>query len=198
MKSQNLAQAAAIALVVFSTPTVAENTSFAQSIYFGVGVAQTDIDINQQNIKAINSLPAQTGFDNQGGSYSIFLGTKLDRYLSLEMAYSELGDIQMMQNNQTTELFSVDAISVTSALSYPLSQNTDIYAKLGVAEWKIENETSFFKDSGTGLTYGVGLDINLYNSKSRALRIDWMHQAFDEISINSSDTISLSMVFNFD
>lgn len=198
MKRQNLTQATAMALVIFSTSTLAESTPFAQSIYFGAGVALTDIDINQQNLKAINSLPAQTGFDNQGGGYSIFLGTKLDRYLSLEMAYSELGDIQMTLNNQTTELFSVDAISVTSTLSYPLSQNTDIYAKLGVAEWNIENKNSFFKDSGTGLTYGMGLDINLYGSKNRSLRVEWTHQEFDEISINNSDTISASMVFNFD
>jgi len=199
MKRQQLSlMAATIALAILSSSSYAQNTSFAQSIYFGAGVAQTDIDINQQNIKAINALPAQSAFDNQGGGYSVFLGTKLDRYLSLEMAYTSLGDIQMTLNEQTTELFSIDALNVTGILSYPLSQNTDVFAKLGVAEWKLENENSFFNESGTGLTYGLGFDINLYDSKSRALRVEWTHQEFDEISINNSDTITASMVFNFD
>ena len=52
-------------------------------------------------------------------------------------------------------------------------------------------------ESGQGLLYGAGFDVNIYSSKERIMRIEWEHHEFDQITLNSADTISVSAIFNF-
>ena len=186
-----------ISLAMFSTSTLANQNTFTNSVYFGAGLAQTSLELNEQNIKANNLVATQADFKANQNGYTLFIGTNIDRHLALEIGYSSLGDIQLTHNNQTNELFSVDSIFLNTALSYPITKNTDIYAKLGISEWSIDSINSNFNDYGTGLNYGMGLDINLYDAKNRTLRLEWMHQEFDEIALSTSDTITASMVFNF-
>ena len=186
-----------IILAVCSASTLAANNPFSSSIYFGAGLAQTNLELNEKNIKANNLVPGQSEFKTNNNGYTVFLGTKIDDHMSLEMGYSSLGDVQVSQNNQTNELFSVDSLFINTSLSYPVTQNTDVYAKLGISEWSIESTNSNFNDYGTGLNYGLGLDINIYAAKNRTLRVEWIHQQFDEIALSTSDTITASMVFNF-
>jgi len=198
MTKSNLSRSTlGIILTLCSVSTLAANNPFSSSIYFGAGLAQTSLELNEQNIKANNLVASQSEFKTNKNGYTLFFGTKIDSYMSLEMGYSSLGDVQVSQNNQTNELFSVDSVFINTSLSYPVTQNTDVYAKLGISEWSIESTNSNFNDYGTGLSYGLGLDINIYAAKNRTLRLEWMHQEFDEIALNTSDTITASMVFSF-
>ena len=50
---------------------------------------------------------------------------------------------------------------------------------------------------GVDLTYGVGMDIDLYGGEERKLRIKWKRFEFDDVYLSSADLITLGLLFQF-
>ena len=44
-------------------------------------------------------------------------------------------------------------------------------------------------NNAVDLTYGIGMDVNLYGHRSRQLRFQWNHYEYDGVFINNSDTL---------
>ncbi len=183
-------------LLITSTHMVSAN-NFFEKIYLGVGVAQTELQTNKQTIKTISAQPSESILENSKTGYTVFMGAKLDQYLSIEMGYIDFGSFSAQDSTQKSKLFSANSLHITSALNYPLNGAWSIYAKAGFSNWQTLSTNKALENDGTGLIYGAGMDINLYNGNHRTLQIEWLHQEFDDIILSNSDSITASLVFSF-
>ena len=165
--------------------------------YFGAGLSQTSLVANQQNLAVAYSTNPQSTFETSGFGLELMGGIKIDQHLAFEIAYTDIGSIALDNGITQQKVFSADLINVSAVLSHPLTDDIDAFGKLGVSLWETYDNDLNTMDSGNGLLYGAGLDINVYGSDSRTLRIEWKHQEYDNIILSSADTVSISAVFNF-
>ncbi|VAW62219.1 hypothetical protein MNBD_GAMMA09-306 [hydrothermal vent metagenome] len=187
-----------VLLILLSTFT---GTAFAsnpgQKLYMGIGISQTKLQTNEQNIRAISGVTSESTLQNSETGYTVYMGINLDQYLSIEMGYIDFGNYSVQTSTQKNKLFSANSLHITSALNYPITDSLNIYAKAGFSSWRTLSTDILFETDGTGLVYGAGLDINLYNGNHRTLQLEWLHQEFDNITLSNSDSITASLVFSF-
>ena len=108
-----------------------------------------------------------------------------------------MGDITARDAGQTFKIFNVSTFAITATLGKQLTPRTRLFTRLGIHSWNI-SESSRNVDTNNGgedLTYGFGADFNVYGGSSRQLRIQWNHYEYDGIFIDSSDTLSMSLLF---
>ncbi len=88
---------------------------------------------------------------------------------------------------------------MTVGLSQPLSNSINGFGRIGVHLWDVSKGTNNDNSLGNAvdLTYGLGLDINVYGDRSRQMRLQWNHYNYDGVYIDSNDTFSLSLLFLF-
>lgn len=170
---------------------------FNDTLYFGAGISNTRLEINQPSIRAAGSLSPESSLQNNQSGLSVFAGARLDDYLSIELGFIDFGSYSTQTNNQKAELFSADSLYLTGSFNYPLNHSFNSYVKVGFSEWAMESKNTTLQADGTGIVYGAGIDINLYGSSSRTLKIEWLHQTFDDVFLTDSDSVSASIVFSF-
>ncbi len=166
-------------------------------IYAGIGLAQSDLQINNNNVAAVNNLGGQAKLESNGFGMDIFAGFRFDDHLALEMGYVDLGSANLDDGTTVQEFLEVDSVYLDAVLSHRVSSRIDIFAKAGVSAWSVDNVNTNESTDGEGIHYGAGLDVNLYGDKARALRVKWEHHEFDNVILEGTDSVSASMLFNF-
>ncbi|MDH5370433.1 MAG: hypothetical protein OEW99_10435, partial [Gammaproteobacteria bacterium] len=64
-------------------------------IYAGIGLTQSDLQLNDKNVAAVNGLGGAANFENNGFGMDVFAGFKFDDHLALEMGYVDLGSANL-------------------------------------------------------------------------------------------------------
>lgn len=174
--------------------------SYAQEYRFALApaIGQSSFELNEANIIAdYASLSSSSSFVDNPTSFSFLGGMQLDEYLSVEMDLLIAGDISADEAGRRFKLFDVTTVAFTLMLSYPLGERSSLFGRIGVHLWDISQSFGNLDtiNNATDLTYGLGADINLYGDKSRQLRIQWNHYEYDGIYLESSDTLSLGLLF---
>ncbi len=95
------------------------------------------------------------------------------------------------------KLFNISTLALTAALSRQVSESTRFFGKIGAHIWDISESSAGLEtvDTAVDITYGLGADINLYDTTSRQLRVQWNHYEYDGVFVNSNDVISVSLMF---
>jgi len=52
-------------------------------------------------------------------------------------------------------------------------------------------------ESGQGLTYSVGVNVDLYGGDERTLSIEWERYNFSGVALKEADSVSASIKFKF-
>ena len=174
--------------------------AFAQDSYFllGLGVGNSQFQLNEANIISdFSGLSSASTFTDDSTAFSFFGGMQLDEYLAIEMDFLASGDIVATEAGQNIKLFDVSTLAFTVAFSKQVSERTRLFARGGVHWWDISESSGDLDiiNNAVDLTYGLGADFNLYGSRSRQLRVQWNHYEYDGVYIDSSDTISLNLLF---
>jgi len=109
-----------------------------------------------------------SGCEDKDTAWKIFGGYKITERLSAEAAYVNLGDIHKttgggVQNSD------VSAITASGVAAMPITDQIDIFGKLGLMRWSSDNTAG--SESGFGMTYGVGAKMNI--SEKTKLRAEW-------------------------
>lgn len=167
---------------------------------FGVGVGSTAFNLDEANIVAnYVSLNDSATFTDNSTTFVIYGGIRLDEYMVIETDFLMQGDIAATQSGVKRKLFDVDTLSVTVALQHELSSRINAFARIGVHMWDatVGSDSLTSVDSSVDLTYGLGLDINVYGGKERVMRIQWNHYEYDGVFLDHGDTLSLSLRFLF-
>jgi len=179
-------------MVFTSTHAIADDKIFS----FGLGIGRSTFQLNQTQIIAGDStLSNATTFDDKTTSFSLFGGFKFDPYLSMEFDYLDSGKIKAVEARRASSIFKINSLAATVALSTQVVDSTRLFARLGVHEWNITMSADDSSTDSLDLTYGLGADINIYGDLSRQMRVQWNHYEFDGILINSSDSVTISLLF---
>ena len=178
-----------------TSPAVASPVE-SEAIYFGIGLSQSTISQNQQNVAARIPGGDQLDFEADGFGIKLTAGVELDKHLGMEIQYSDIGSIAVTDGTITEQLYEAESLIINTVLRQTVSKNVNVFGKLGASLWRLTDDNSEDIDDGNGLFYGAGFDINVYGNKDRTLRVEWEHHEFNNIILDSVDTVSLSLMFN--
>jgi len=202
MKHNDLKAPLLMALVFFVCgyvpPVFAESgPDIEKRWYAGVGVGATDLTFNETNLSAMYSGGSDSSFRQGGNTFKLFAGYQFDPLLGVELGVTRFGEIVMDSIPVQRNLFTVDAVYVDAVVTRPVFKNIDVQAKLGMSFWSLTDDDENDIESGQGLTYGAGLNIDIYGSKERTLLIEWERYNFSGVALKEADVISASIKFRF-
>jgi hypothetical protein len=163
--------------------------------YFGVGLASTDLQTNEKNMSATYGDGSAADFDHNGTAFKLFVGYQVDPLLGLEAGLTSFGEIVMTDSQAKRNLFNADGVYIAATATRPVTKNINAQAKLGMFFWSLNDKHDKTLEDGQGLTYGVGLDINLYGGKERTLLVEWEHHNFSGVALEEADSIGVSLKF---
>ncbi|MFB3058406.1 MAG: outer membrane beta-barrel protein [Gammaproteobacteria bacterium] len=174
-------------------------TAESGSYLLSLGIGNSNFQLNQPGIVA-NFKPPLTGsstFNDSATAFSFYGAKRLDEYLTLEADLLISGDITATEAGQIIKLFDVSSLAITLALGKQFGERTGLFARLGAHFWDISEDSGNLNtiNSAVDITYGIGMDVNLYGDRSRQLRIQWNHYEYDGVFIDDSDTLTVNLLF---
>jgi len=186
-------------LSLFVAPQVYATTGdeFESTGYIGVGLTSTDLALNDENLSQTYAGNDTSTFNQNGNAFKLFLGYQYDPLLGLEFGYTSFGEMVMSGNSAKSNLFNTDGIYFSTTATKAITKNVTATAKAGMFFWTLYDNAYDPLEEGQGITYGAGLDLNLYGGKERTLLIEWEHYSFSDVSLKDGDTIGASIKFNY-
>jgi hypothetical protein len=182
-------------LTLLSIQAAAQEAPFSVS----VGIGSSSFQLNEAGIVASYGAPltSSSTFDDSATAFSLYGAMRLDEYLTLETDLLIAGDVTVTEGGQTFKLFDVSSFAVSLALGRRVGERSRLFARLGAHFWDISESSGDLNtiNNAVDLTYGVGVDVNLYGDRSQQLRIQWNHYEYDGVFIDESDTLSANLLF---
>lgn len=151
----------------------------AQEGYFGIGLGTASY--------------SEDDFEESDTGLNLFVGFTPNENIGLEISYTDFG-------KQEGDYYGYDAsVEVTglgfSAVGFlPVSDNVDLFAKVGMLSWDADVELGslYGSDDGTDLMFGFGATIKL--SEQFSLRGAW---DFVDLDGGDLDMLSINAQINF-
>ncbi len=202
-----------------SQPAMADDSTFVNpewansAWYIGAGIGQSRASVDEARLR--NSLQANgetvSSFktDERDVAYKLFIGKQINKYFSVEAAYTDLGKFGFNSAtaqggvlNGSADFRSID-LDLVGAL--PLSQRVSVLARLGVNYTKTRTHFSGNRlaamtnknpsDSATNPTFGLGLEYKF--SEAVAMRGEVARHRVNDAVGNRGDVdlYSLSLVY---
>jgi hypothetical protein len=195
----NLKLTAAIAAVLAAgmVPVAGAQTQTETSgFYVGGGVGQFNAGID--DVDEVDD--AVDGWDDDDTAYKFFAGYRLNRFVSFELDYINLGE----PSGSVVPGFNVDA-SVDGFAPYvigtiPLGPYFELYGRLGYffydatvgRENEIDNRVEFDEES-EDLVYGAGIGANI----GEKLNVRFEYEKFDLQGLDDADSLWLTAAWRF-
>mgnify|MGYP001819108995 CR=1 FL=1 len=147
--------------------------SVANPYYFGgtIGGAQ-----------ASSYCSGATNCEDTDTAWKVFGGYKFTDKLSAEGSYMNLGDVYKNGENSDVSAFSAHGVG-----TLPVSEQFDVFAKVGATRWNSDNTVG--SESGFGASYGVGAKMNI--NETTKLRAEWERVLDVETSPTDSTDINM-------
>jgi outer membrane immunogenic protein len=195
----NLKLTAAIAAVLAAgmVPVAGAQTQTETSgFYVGGGVGQFNAGID--DVDEVDD--AVDGWDDDDTAYKFFAGYRLNRFVSFELDYINLGE----PSGSVVPGFNVDA-SVDGFAPYivgtiPLGPYFEVYGRLGYyfydANVNRENEIDGrveLDEESEDLVYGAGIGANI----GEKLNVRFEYEKFDLQGLDDSDSLWLTAAWRF-
>lgn len=165
--------------------------------YIGVGVSETDLTFNKTNLSAAYSGGSDASFRQGGSTFKLFAGHQFDPFLGVELGVISFGEIIMDVNSRQRNVFTAEAVYIDAVITQPMFKNIDFQAKLGTSFWSLTDNNDNEIESGQGLTYSVGVNVDLYGGDERTLSIEWERYNFSGVALKEADSVSASIKFKF-
>lgn len=153
------------------------SNAFAAGWYAGAGVGQAEYE----------------DLSDEGTSMKLFLGYSFNPNAAVEFAYVDTGEGKegTIFGNLTA---STDGFEVSAVGLLPVNNSVSFLGRIGLYSWDLDVKlgSASGSDSGTDLTYGFGVQVEL--GKSAALRGEYQIYDIDGADI---DNIGVSVLFRF-
>ena len=193
-----------ISAILFFTTLSSSFSAKADGFYVGFLTGSTNID---SGVTAVNGAT----LDEDGSASSFFFGKKINKNLSIEGFYSDLGEASLAGDSGDT--FVVDAItyqfntSATIAVSsttvglaakydFEINEKSNFFVKAGFHNWESEFKVSVGTASasittdGSDIMYGLGAEYKLNEQFS-------LIAGYDNYTLDSEDVSLLNVGAKF-
>ncbi len=125
----------------------------------------------------------ESNCEDSDTAWKIFGGYKFTDKLSAEGAFVNLGDMHKNGENSDISAFTLHGVG-----TLPISEQFDVFAKVGAMRWTSDNTTG--DENGFGITYGLGAKMHI--NESTKLRAEW--EKFPSIETSSSQETDVNML----
>lgn len=146
-----------------------------RGIYVGGGIGSASTGIS--------------GYDNSTQTYQFFGGARSEGF-GVELGYVDLGKLKA--SGSSSNYFTVDGVRLTALGEIFLSKDIFGYGSFGFYNWNLDANGGS-DDSGTSVTYGVGLRVNL--ASQFFARGGW--ERYSNIGDEKSDLLTLNLGYRF-
>ncbi len=196
--------ALATGVMLFGVVSAAQAAEF----YIGLGAGKTTLETGIANTTGTAKL------DEDDTGKKIFAGVHLNKFISIEAFYADLGEASLSGNNGdtfqfngSTFAFTANNVKITSKgkgfgiapmVGYNITENFRPFAKIGVHRWDIDTTattsagSASISNSGTDLMFGLGLAYSF--TKNIGIRAEYERFKFDG---DDADLISASIQYTF-
>jgi hypothetical protein len=184
-------------LLVMSMPL--KSWSAEAGGYFGLGLGNTKVAHHKETVFLENpTLSKKASFDESNVSLKVFAGYWFDAHIGMEVSFQDLTQFKVSDQNSSQKLYGISSGSISMILRQD-ALGQEWFAKAGLIDWDVCNQSSCSSsiEHGQDFTYGAGVNLNLYDSADRVMRIEWEHSNLDSLYFKTLDIISLNIVFNF-
>ena len=176
----NMKFALVAALGALSLAAIAPQAAAADNgIYIGAGLTKSELDAGDFGSDSLD--------DN---SFKLIVGFRPLDWLAVEANYIDIG-------SASDAGFSLDATAITvSALAIAEFSVIDLYARAGMANWKLDASVSGIgntSDDGWEPTFGVGIGAHF---GSLGVRAEYEQFSMDDYDLDVN-TVSLSFTYTF-
>jgi len=122
-------------------------------------------------------------FDDENDFFEVAGGLKFNPYWGVEASYTNFGEIE-----ETFGSAEMDGFGAATFLAVPVSDNTDVYGKLGVFFSTVDVEFAGYSEGfdDEQLFYGLGVDFAVWDPVHIALEYSRYKIGMD-IDVNASD-----------
>lgn len=169
----------AIALML---STVAVAPAFAEQMYVGVNLGQNKYDFAGAGITGTTK--------DTSTAFGILGGYSFNKNIAVEVAYTSLGSVDVVPGVTVKG----SAMSVSGVGSYPFNDQFSLFAKLGIAQTKIES-TGSASETKSGATFGIGGQYNV--SSTIGIRVGYDRYKVGKNPSIDTSVMSVGGVFGF-
>lgn len=177
-----------LGIIAALTPVMAS----ADGGYLGASYGRTEVQFTGEEKATLNNL-GYSQIDEVDQGLKLFGGYRFNQNFALEGFYADLGDAEV-SNGTVNIKAATDGYGVSAVGLFPVTEQIDLFAKVGMFHWSIDATTNVnvsLGDDGTDATYGIGA---AYNLDKVSLRAEL--ERFD-IGGDNIDMISAGVQVNF-
>ncbi len=124
-----------------------------------------------------------TNCEDKDTAWKLFGGYRLSENFSAEGSYVTLGDLHKNGENSDVSVIAAHAVA-----SIPVTEQFEVFGKLGAMRWKSSNTDG--SKNGLGFTYGAGAKMHL--NETTNLRAEW--EKFPGIETSSTKKTDINML----
>ena len=180
--------------VAAATPAFAQDETAGFYLGGGAGQFNAQIDDVDEVDDTVN------GWDEDDTAYKFFAGYRMNRFLSFELDYINLGEPSGAVVPGRNIDAAVDGFAPYVIGTIPLGQWFEVYGRLGYffydATLGVENEVDDrveFDEESEDLVYGAGIGANI----GERLNIRFEYERFDLQGVDDADSLWLTAAWKF-
>ncbi|WP_299200765.1 porin family protein [uncultured Amphritea sp.] len=177
-----------LGIIAALTPALAS----AADGYIGGSFGRTEFNISSSERADLSSIGVSVEDDSDQG-FKVFGGYRYNKNIAVEAFYADLGDLELW-NGSIGINSAVDGYGLSAVGLFPVSEQVDLFAKVGMFHWSndLSSNVGYSSgDDGTDITYGIGA---AYNMETVSIRAEM--ERFD-IGGTDVDMISAGLSINF-
>ncbi|CAA2930801.1 porin OmpA [Arsenophonus endosymbiont of Bemisia tabaci] len=135
-----------------------------------------------------------------------YVGYQHNQYLGFELGYDWLGRMRYSGQPNNDSVKSMMGVQLTARLSYPLTDELDVYGRLGGMVWRADAKANVgdqsFKEHDTGVSpvYALGLEYAITPEWATRLDYQWVSYIGDKDSLSvrpDNGMLSVGVAYRF-
>lgn len=196
--------AIAVAVAVAAFATAAQAAPKDNTWYTGAKLGWSHFEDTGFHPYGDNVGSGKTKRDQLGAG--AYLGYQHNQYLGFELGYDWFGRMRYSGQPNNGSLKSM-GVQLTARLSYPLTDELDVYTRLGGMVWRtdakanVENQPSFKEhDTGVSPVYALGLEYAITPEWATRLDYQWVSHIGDKDSLSvrpDNGMLSVGVAYRF-
>ncbi len=194
--------------LIFTSAAIADD----KGLYVGGSLGYSSIDtLSGGEIDALlatGGITSTSSVDDSDLGWKFFAGFNFNQYFGIEMAYVDLGEAEASSvitaptAGTAAIAAEADGFSFAAVGRYPLSNNIDVFGKVGVFAWDVEGTGNVTSGAttvalngdtdGTDVMFGVGGEYEI--TKNIGVRAEWERYKLDSDDV---DLFSIGLEYDF-